>query len=63
MHAMPAEHEGLTDELIRAVELLADTLTARSVRYALVGGLAIALRGEKAAESLHVLRTEANVNH
>src|SRR6266849_7258321 len=42
---MPAEHDLLGDELIRAVELLADTFTAQSIRYALVGGLATALRG------------------
>jgi hypothetical protein len=42
---MPAEHELLEDELIRAVEILADTFTAQSVRYAVVGGLATALRG------------------
>jgi hypothetical protein len=42
---MPAEHDLLEDDLIRAVELLADTFTAQSIRYALVGGLATALRG------------------
>lgn len=42
---MPAEHELLGDELVRAVELLADTFAAQSVRYALVGGVATALRG------------------
>jgi hypothetical protein len=42
---MPAEHEILGDELVRAVELLADTFAAQSVRYALVGGVATALRG------------------
>src|SRR5215467_7794472 len=42
---MPVEHDLLPDELIRAVELLADTFTAQSIRYALVGGLATALRG------------------
>ena len=41
---MPAEHDLLADELIRAVELLADTFTAQSIHYALVGGLATALR-------------------
>src|SRR5206468_1847327 len=43
-HAM-AEHELLGSELIRAVELLADTFAAQSIRYAVVGGLATALRG------------------
>src|SRR5262249_12050382 len=42
---MPAEIELLADELIRAVELLADAFTALSIRYALVGGLATTLRG------------------
>ncbi|HBI43702.1 MAG TPA: hypothetical protein DDY78_12755 [Planctomycetales bacterium] len=42
---MPAEHDLLENELIRAVELLADTFAAQATRYALVGGLAVALRG------------------
>jgi hypothetical protein len=42
---MPAEHDLLENELIRAVELLADTFAAQAIRYALVGGLAVALRG------------------
>lgn len=42
---MPAEHDLLADELIRAVEYLADVFAARSVRYAVVGGLATLLRG------------------
>src|SRR5260370_37398065 len=42
---MPAEHDLLADELIRAVELLADTFAARSIRYAIVGGLATLMRG------------------
>src|SRR5438094_4958935 len=42
---MPAEHDLLADELIRAVELLADTFAAHSIRYALVGGLATLMRG------------------
>src|SRR5438128_6706884 len=42
---MAAEHDLLAGELIRAVELLADTFTARSIRYAVVGGLATVLRG------------------
>jgi hypothetical protein len=42
---MPAEPDLLADELIRAVELLADTFAAHSIRYAIVGGLATLLRG------------------
>jgi hypothetical protein len=42
---MLPEQDALPDELIRAVELLADILTAKSVPYALVGGLATLLRG------------------
>jgi hypothetical protein len=42
---MPPDHQLLADELVRAVERLADVLTARGVRYALVGGLAAQLRG------------------
>src|SRR5438105_3505386 len=42
---MPVEPEPLADDLIRAVELLAKAFTARSVRYALVGGLATFIRG------------------
>src|SRR6266705_1676712 len=42
---MPAEHDLLADELIRAVELLADVFAARSIRYAVVGGLATLMRG------------------
>jgi len=42
---MPADHDLLGGDLIRAVELLADTFTAQSIRYALVGGLATMLRG------------------
>src|SRR5262245_40505639 len=42
---MPAEHDLLADELIRAVELLADAFAAQSIRYALVGGLATLIRG------------------
>ena len=45
MHAIPAEHDVLGDELIRAVELLADAFAARSIRYAVIGGLATLLRG------------------
>jgi hypothetical protein len=42
---MPAEHDLLANELIRAVELLGDAFAAKSIRYALVGGLATLLRG------------------
>jgi hypothetical protein len=42
---MAAEHDLLESDLIRAVELLADTFAGQSIRYALVGGLATALRG------------------
>ena len=42
---MPAEHDPLAAELVRAVELLGETFTDRSIRYALIGGLATMLRG------------------
>lgn len=42
---MAAETDLLENDLIRAVELLGDTFTAQSIRYAVVGGLATALRG------------------
>jgi hypothetical protein len=42
---MPAEYDVLADELIRAVELLADAFSSRSVRYAIVGGLGTLMRG------------------
>jgi len=42
---MPDEYDSLGNDFVRAVELLADTFTARSIRYAVVGGLATALRG------------------
>src|SRR5713226_6172476 len=42
---MPAEHDLLADEMVRAVELLADTLSAKSIPYAVVGGLATLMRG------------------
>jgi hypothetical protein len=42
---MPAEHDLLANELIRAVESMADVFAARSIRYALVGGLATLMRG------------------
>jgi hypothetical protein len=42
---MAPEHEILADEVIRAVESLADAFTARSTRYAIVGGMATLMRG------------------
>jgi hypothetical protein len=42
---MPAETKLLSNDLIRAVELLADAFAARKVRYALIGGLATLMRG------------------
>lgn len=42
---MPTEHNPLAAELIRAVELLSETFADRSIRYALVGGLATMMRG------------------
>jgi len=42
---MPAEHNDVVEpDLIRAVELLSDAFTARSIRYALLGGVATGLR-------------------
>jgi hypothetical protein len=53
---MPAEHDLLGDELIRAVARLADTFAAHSIRYAVVGGLATALRGRpRFTQDVHVL--------
>src|SRR5882762_2466380 len=42
---MPPERDPLADELIHAVELLADAFDAKSIRYAVVGGLATVMRG------------------
>lgn len=42
---MPTEHDPLAAELIRAVELFSEAFAERSIRYALVGGLATMLRG------------------
>jgi hypothetical protein len=42
---MPAEYDLLADDLIRAVELLADTFAAKGIPYAVVGGLATVMRG------------------
>lgn len=41
---MPDE-DLLSNELIRSVELLADAFASKSIRYAVVGGLATTLRG------------------
>lgn len=42
---MPDDFEWLDDDLVVAVELLADAFKARSIQYALVGGLALGFRG------------------
>ncbi len=42
---MPADSDLLTGDLIRAVELLSETFAAKSIRYALIGGLATLMRG------------------
>lgn len=42
---MPTENEPLLEDLESAVERLAETFAARSVRYAIIGGLATLLRG------------------
>lgn len=42
---MPSDPSPLAAELIRAVELLLETFADRSIRYALIGGLATMLRG------------------
>jgi hypothetical protein len=39
------EHSPLATELIRAVEILSETFADRSIRYALIGGLATMMRG------------------
>src|SRR3954452_20351109 len=44
-HAMDTDRAPLSDELLRAVESLAEVLAARSIRHALIGGLATNLRG------------------
>src|ERR1700728_3862341 len=41
---MPDETKPLADELIRAVELLVEVFSTKSIRYALVGGLATMMR-------------------
>jgi hypothetical protein len=42
---MDTERRPLSDELIRAVESLCEAFAARSIRYALIGGLATFMRG------------------
>ena len=42
---MPAEADLLPDDSVLAVQALAEAFDARSVRYALIGGLAFMLRG------------------
>ena len=42
---MGIDDEVLPDEALRAVESMVDAFNARSVRYALIGGLAVVLRG------------------
>ena len=42
---MGTDHRLLSEELVLAVESLADAFGARSVRHALIGGLAISMRG------------------
>jgi hypothetical protein len=42
---MPADHEFSSDEIDQAVESIADAFAARSVRHALIGGLATSMRG------------------
>jgi hypothetical protein len=44
---MDIDHGLLADELDRAVELLAESFAARSIRHALIGGLATSLRGRQ----------------
>jgi hypothetical protein len=43
---MPDQQDVLDSELIRAVELLGETFANRSIRYALIGGLAATMRGQ-----------------
>jgi hypothetical protein len=42
---MHAESELLPGDSVRAVESMAEAFDARSIRYALIGGLALAVRG------------------
>jgi hypothetical protein len=41
---MPGERDLLADDLMQAVDLLAEVFAARSIRYALIGGIATAMR-------------------
>jgi hypothetical protein len=42
---MPSPNDPLAGELVQAVELLSEAFAARSIRYAVLGGLATILRG------------------
>jgi hypothetical protein len=42
---MDTDDRLLSEKLARAVELLADAFAVRSVRHALIGGLAVSMRG------------------
>jgi len=42
---MHADRDLLSDELVRAVDALSEAFAARSVRHALIGGLATSMRG------------------
>ena len=42
---MAGDRDFLAGDLVRGVELLADTFAAKSIRYALIGGLATLMRG------------------
>ena len=42
---MDSDRRHLSEQLVQAVESLAEAFAARSVRHALIGGLAISMRG------------------
>lgn len=42
---MHADHDLLSNDLVRAVDALAEAFAVRSVRHALIGGLAASMRG------------------
>jgi hypothetical protein len=42
---MADDYESLEPDLVRAVELLADAFASRSIRYAMIGGVAASMRG------------------
>jgi len=42
---MHADRDPLSDELVQAVDSLAEAFAARSIRHALIGGLATMMRG------------------